>query len=153
MVGVSMLLFEFYDYKTFEQLLSQGDFIKVKSSVWTENVITTAVVLYFFSDQPMNVWNIIGVSALLLSGISQSIRGTSAYYRANLEGIWNLHTNSKFISAEKITNLKMTGDEISIDTAKHKNEFQVKSKNLRNLKWDDLTAHLTELNKAWASNI
>ena len=125
-VGVSLLLFELFDFNYFKHWLYEGGFIKVKSNVWTESVITTAVVLYFFSDQPMNIWNIIGISALLISGISKIIRCTSAYYRANAEGIWKLHTNTKFISSEKINSLRITDEELSIDTTKYQNDFQVK---------------------------
>ncbi|MEQ8472169.1 MAG: hypothetical protein RIC35_13340 [Marinoscillum sp.] len=150
-IGLSMLTFEILDAKTFQSRISNGYVFKLKSNVWTESVIITAVLLYFFSFEPMNTWNIVGISAIILSGISKCFRGTSAYYRANKEGVWNLHTNQKFIPSENITALRITNDELAIDTIKYKNELLIKSKKLVQPEWEKLTLQFIELEKTWVN--
>ena len=148
-LAVVILVFEVDAYKVIRQIIAQGDFFKIRSRTWIQEAFMYPAMIYFFTDQPMNIWNIIAISALVLSGISKIIRGTSAYCRVAEDGVWNLYTHQKLIAAEDITQVNVSAAEISIDTKKYRNELLVKAKNLREPAWKKLTNDLSRLEKVW----
>lgn len=76
-------------------------------------------------------------------------RERKAYYQVTSDGVWNLHTQEQFIKPDRITGIRISQEEIAIDTTKYINDLQVKSKQLKSPRWEELAQRFMELKEVW----
>ena len=148
-LGIVYLISELIYDRLFKKRITGEHIFILKSNVWIEPLIITTSLIYFFSIQPLNVWTITAMILLAHGGLSRMNRERKAYYQVTSDGVWNLHTQEQFIKPDRITGIRISQEEIAIDTTKYINDLQVKSKQLKSPRWEELAQRFMELKEVW----
>lgn len=118
----------------------------LKTNNWIGGLIIIAFLIYMFSDESMNSWNIAAIVGIALYGILEFIQNFRVRYEISEEGIKNLNDN-KIIQATQITGIDFNNEQIAIHTKKYQNELIIRSSNVEFPDWNQLTLELSLLDK------
>ncbi len=145
-LATSILAQESYEYYKYYKLSNSKTLFRFASYEWLGALGVSGFMLYWFSDEPMNIWNIIAIiEVLILTGI-YIIRNWTLNYVIEEEGIRNL-SDGKLIETNTITRIKINEEQLAIDTTKFQNDLRVKSSNLKTPSWAELTEEFAKLKK------
>ena len=148
-LGIVYLISELIYVRAFNKRIAVPNVYVLNSHVWIGSLLSTGCFIYFASLEPHNFWTIAAMILLALGGLSKMNRERKAYYKATEDGVWNLHTQDHFIKPDQITGIRISQEEIAVDTTKYINDLQVKSKQLKSPSWDELTKRFLELKEVW----
>lgn len=144
-------VFELVNLIDVQKQLDSSLVIKVKSNEWLHTIFTSIILVYFFTNQQLNLMNQIAIGLLVATTLLKVITVYRKSYKINNEGIFDLVSGSKLINPNSITELRINDLEISIDTKKYQNDFQVKKSELRTPNWNKLKEVFSDFNRTWAS--
>ncbi len=148
-LGIVYLISELIYVRLFKKRITGEHIFILKSNVWIGSFLAMVSIIYVFSLQPHNVWTITAMILLALSALSKMNRERKAYYQVTSEGVWNLHTQEHFIKPDQITGIRISQEEIAIDTIEYTNHLKAKPKQLKSPTWDELTKRFFELKEVW----
>jgi len=143
-LALILLISELFNFIKYQNKIKESNLIKLKSNNWLGGWVMVAFAVYWFSDEPMNIWNIVAIVGVIIYGILESIQNFRTHYLVNEEGIRNLYDN-KLIAASDITGTDFNDDQIAIHTKKYQNELIIQSSKVESPNWDELTSQLSKL--------
>ena len=145
-LGLTLLFIQLLNFSHFKKQLILDKLIFIKSNEWMGTLPMIGFMIYWFSDEPMNFWNITAILSILAYGILEAIQNFNVIYKYGDEGIRNLRTN-KFKAAENIKEVNFNTEKLVIHTDKYRNDLVILAKNLKMPTWETLTFELSKLNK------
>jgi len=145
-LATGLLVFELYETFKLRQLNVTTTTFQLSSNEWLGGLGLTGFIIYYFSDEPMNIWNISAIVEVMVFGAFYAVRNRTLTYSIEDGGIRNLF-NGKFLNSSTITNIRFNDDQLAIDTTKYQNDLVIKSSSLRSPNWNKLTTELTNLNR------
>jgi hypothetical protein len=110
------------------------------------------VVGYFFTREPLNLTNQVAIGLLILATLLRVWTFYRKTYIITDEGIFDLFDERKIVNPNNITELRVSDSEISVDTEKYRNDFQIKKSELRKPNWNELKESFSEFERTWANN-
>ncbi|WP_421764941.1 hypothetical protein [Ekhidna sp.] len=143
-LSIILLASELFNFIKYQNQIKTANLIKLKSNDWLGGWVTIAFVVYWFSDEPMNVWNIAAIVGVIIYGILDSIQNFRAHYLINEEGIRDMY-GKQLIEASDITTTEFNSEQIAIHTTKYTNDLIIQSSKLESPSWDELTSELSKL--------
>ena len=144
LLATALLGFEVFQKIKTDHILKSVKTFKLKSRQWLNGVAQTAILVFFFSDEPMNFLNISAIATIALAGILNIYQNSTIKYTIETKGIRNLFSG-KLLDSKTITNVNYSEIEIGIDTRKYQNDLVIKSSNLVAPTWNELAAELKKL--------
>ena len=145
------LVFELVNLVRVRQQKIRLRIIKIRSYDWLYGIFTSIVVGYFFTREPLNLTNQVAIALLILATLLRVWTFYRKSYIITDEGIFDLIDERKIINPNNITELRVTDSEISIDTRKYRNDFQIKKSDLKQPNWNELKESFAELERTWAN--
>ena len=118
--------------------------LTLKSKNWMGGVALTAILIFHFSDEPMNILNIVAITVIVLTGLLNIKQNLTLKYAIDKNGIRNLFTG-KLLDSRTITSVVYNSFELTINTANYQNELVIKSSNLIAPTWNELTTEIKKL--------
>jgi len=122
---------------------------KIKSNRWSITVLSIAAMSYSFTFQSINTYAFGTISFLFLWGAFNISRTRYEYLAIEEDGVWDLEIDKKIIDPSTVTTVRFLEAEIAIDTTKYRNDLVIMSNRLKSPKWEELVAHLVEMEKRW----
>lgn len=123
----------------------------VKSNKWMVTTFTVLFLMVIFTDETLNIWNIIGIGTLGVAGVLNILRTKRTVYIFSDRQIWNISENRKIVNSEMIEKTDFGTDEIRIDTSKYINHLVIKRNELLKPDWAKLLTNMEQLEKTWAN--
>jgi hypothetical protein len=145
-LATGLLAFELYETFKLRQLNATTTTFQLSSNEWLGGLGMTGFIIYYFSDEPMNVWNICAIAEAVIFGVFYAVRNRTLTYSIEDIGIRNLF-DGKLLDSSTITNIQFNDEQLAIDTTKYQNDLVIKSSNLRSPNWNELTSELTKLTR------
>ena len=145
-LATGLLAYELYETFKLRQLNIRTTTFQLSSNEWLGGLGMTGFIIYYFSDETMNIWNISAIVEVGFFGAFYAVRNRTLTYSIENGGIRNLF-NGKLLDSSTITNIKFNDEQLAIDTTKYQNDLVIKSANLKSPGWKELTYELTELNR------
>jgi hypothetical protein len=146
------LVFELLNLVRVRHQKTRSQIIKVKSNDWLYGIFTSMVVGYFFTREPLNLTNQVAIGLLILATLLRVWTFYRKTYIITDEGIFDLFDERKIVNPNNITELRVSDSEISVDTEKYRNDFQIKKSELRKPNWNELKESFSEFERTWANN-
>lgn len=140
-----LLAFELYETFKLRNLHATTTTFKLSSNEWLGGLGMTGFIIYYFSNEPMNLWNISAIVEVMVFGAFYTVRNRTLTYSIEDGGIRNLF-NGKFLNSSIITNIQFNDEQLVIDTTKYQNHLVIRSSNLRFPNWKEITTKLIKLN-------
>lgn len=135
---VSMELFELKQQKEKEKT---GLLIKVRSLGWVGSIVITGILGYWFISQGASPVIYLSMGLLVCFLFLQIRRQWFSRYILTETGLNGINDSLKISSAD-IDNIRMDDDQISVDTFKYRNDFELERKNLIEPEWEELKAFM-----------
>ncbi len=79
-----MLAYELYTFRNFQQAHKSNKIFKLNSQEWLGGIGASAFVIYHFSNEQMNSWNIVAIVFMIIFGILYAIRNRTTTYQEEL---------------------------------------------------------------------
>lgn len=146
LLASSILIQESYEYYKFHKLSNSKTLFRFANYEWLGALGVSGFILYWFSDEPMNILNIIAITEVFIFTGIYIIRNWTLNYIIEEEGIRNL-SDGKLIELNTITRIKINEEQLAIDTTKFQNDLIVKSSNLKTPSWAELTEEFAKLKR------
>ena len=127
-------------------VLNSPSIFQIWSTEWIYGTGVTFFLIYSFSDDPMNGWNISAIIEIVIFGALYLLRNRRQVYLIEEAGIRNL-CNHKLLDSSIITGIKFDDKTLVIDTTRYSNDIVIRSDVLYSPTWDELTSELSKLNK------
>ena len=117
--------------------------IVIKSYDWIGGLVFGGFMIFWFSDDTMNLWNISAIILVIASGLLDSLLRTTVVFTYDKTGIKNMHQN-KLIPWSKIKEIENNNDSISIHTTEYRNDLVFHANKLKYPSWNELTKTIKE---------
>ena len=152
LIVVSLLLsFELVNLVRARKQSADLSIVKVKSYDWLYSVLNSVALGFLFAKAPLNLMNQVAIGLLCIATLLRVWTVYRKSYRITDEGIFVLFEGSKVIDPKDITKLSVTDTEISIDTEKYQNDFQIRRSELKQPNWNELKESFSKLERTWAN--
>lgn len=113
------------------------------------DILTLIPAFFFVSLEVLNVWNVTGIIFLAITAVLKVMIGKYTYYELVADGIRNLNKNTVSLKIRDITGIRVTEDEIAVDTTKYINELQIPRDALKEPHFDYVLKNLL----AWGKDL
>jgi hypothetical protein len=143
-LATGVLGFEVVDFFTFRRRSNHTFVFKVWSTQWMFGIGFAFLLIYFFSDDLMNIWNVCAIGEIVVYATLYVARNRFSVYVCEQNGIRNLN-NGEVLDSSTITAIKVDDKSIVIDTTKYQNDLVVKADILHTPTWDELVSHIPKM--------
>lgn len=145
-LALTLLTVEVLDFNRHRKQLNSDNLIILKSNDWLNTLPMIGFMIYWFSDEPMNIWNIAAILGILVYGTFQSIRHFRLIYEVNENGILDYRTN-KLKAMDEIQGVDFNSVKLAVHTSKFRNDLVILSKDVQSPTWEELTEKFSVLKK------
>lgn len=149
-LATAVLGFEIVDFMSAKKRIEDAFTFKIWSTQWMFGVAFAMFLIFSFSDDLMNIWNVVALTeTITYGGLYIAINRVTTYQVAN-DGIRNLN-NGKMIDFSTITEITINDNEIAINTTKYQNDLVIKKDVLHSPTWQELVSNIPKLNETPAN--
>ncbi|UII24250.1 hypothetical protein [Fulvivirga ligni] len=142
-----LLLFAIVDLIFFRKNMRSQNLVKVTSYDWIFIILFIPMSILWLASDQINGWITLAMVIVVLVAAINLYTSINVVYRIDSEGIWDLSKNKKILKASMITNVKYLENEISIDTTRYINHFEIKHSRLKSPSWEELIERIKDIEK------
>jgi hypothetical protein len=133
-LATAVLGFEVYDFFTSRRRSQSAFTFKIWSTQWMFGGAFAMFLIFSFSDDLMNMWNVFALSETIAYGGLCVVTNRFTTYQVANDGIRNLN-NGRVIDFSIITAITINDNAIAIDTTKYQNDLVIKADVLYSPTW------------------
>ena len=120
---------------------------KIWSTQWMFGFGFAALLVFSFSDDSMDIWNVFAISETVVYAALYVARNRFTAFQLSNDGILNLN-KGEIIAYSTITAITISDSEIAIDTTRYRNELVIKADVLYSPTWSELVSNFPNLKAA-----
>jgi hypothetical protein len=146
-LATAVLCFEVFDFFMTRTRSKNVFTFKVWSTQWMFGLGFAALLVFSFSDDSMDIWNVFAISETVVYAALYVARNRFTAFQVENDGILNLN-KGEIIAYSTITAITINDTEIVIDTTRYRNELVIKADVLYSPTWDKLVSNFPNLKAA-----
>jgi hypothetical protein len=140
----AVLCFEVFDFFMTRPRSKNVLTFKVWSTQWMFGLGFAALLVFSFSDDSMDLWNVFAISETVVYAALFVARNRFTAFQVESDGIFNLN-KGELIAYSTITAITINDTEIVIDTMRYRNELVIKADVLYSSTWGELVSNFPNL--------